>query len=198
MEDLSKNLIFVINIKYFEVSMKEQLENIINKTTHLFVSKGFYDTSIQDISLAVGLKKASIFHYFDTKESLLECIIRHAIRKEKGWLSKSFNADIISFKKQAFDYYSSDDASLVLISIMGGCLSHIHNNHKMAMQLILNHIESTVELLAEFIDDTKKIGYFNARKIAETIISDLHGTLLMAKVTGSISGLERWASYTDY
>ena len=55
-----------------KVSTKQRiLENAI----HLFASKGFTETSIRELSAACGIKEASIYNYFSSKNAILEYIL---------------------------------------------------------------------------------------------------------------------------
>lgn len=46
-------------------------ENIIEQSIRLFVSKGFSETSIQDIVDSLGVTKGTFYYYFNSKEELL-------------------------------------------------------------------------------------------------------------------------------
>lgn len=48
------------------------IENIQVSAQNLFREKGFAATSMADLANTVGLKKASIYHYFDSKENILK------------------------------------------------------------------------------------------------------------------------------
>ncbi len=45
-------------------------EQILDAATRLFARRGFDGTSLQDIADAVGIRKASLFHHFPSKEDL--------------------------------------------------------------------------------------------------------------------------------
>lgn len=47
---------------------------------HLFVSRGYTATSTRAIAAAVGLRQASIFHYYPRKEALLADLLDETIR----------------------------------------------------------------------------------------------------------------------
>ena len=48
-----------------------QCTNILKTAERLFASKGFKGTSLNDIAEEVGLRKATIYHYFKSKEEIL-------------------------------------------------------------------------------------------------------------------------------
>ena len=43
--------------------------------TNLFAAKGYTETTIREIASAVGLKGASIYNHFPSKNAILECIL---------------------------------------------------------------------------------------------------------------------------
>lgn len=55
---------------------KETKENIVNATLKLFSEKGYDGTSIKDITDLAGIPKSLFYHYFKSKEELLEFILQ--------------------------------------------------------------------------------------------------------------------------
>ncbi len=51
-------------------------DTILNTAEQLFFKKGFDETSIQDILDALEISKGGFYHYFDSKNALLEAICR--------------------------------------------------------------------------------------------------------------------------
>ncbi|GAA3619884.1 TetR/AcrR family transcriptional regulator [Microlunatus ginsengisoli] len=56
---------------------------IIDRATELFASRGFHETSLQDVADAVGSSKSGLLYHFPTKEALLEAVLR---RRDAGGL----------------------------------------------------------------------------------------------------------------
>ena len=48
---------------------------ILDAAQHLFYSKGYDETSIQDIIDAVGIAKGTFYHHFESKQELLDHLI---------------------------------------------------------------------------------------------------------------------------
>jgi AcrR family transcriptional regulator len=55
-------------VKEYEVRKKE----ILDTAQCLFLQKGYNRISIQDIIDTVGIAKGTFYHYFDSKEQLME------------------------------------------------------------------------------------------------------------------------------
>lgn len=55
---------------------QERWADILTAATELFSKNGFYASSMQDISDAVGIQKGSLYYYVDSKEDILFEILR--------------------------------------------------------------------------------------------------------------------------
>ncbi|MEM9910732.1 MAG: TetR/AcrR family transcriptional regulator [Pseudomonadota bacterium] len=62
--------------KINEVAMDPRRAEILQIATKLFLDKGFSGTSMADLSEAIGIKKASFYHHFRSKDELfISCVI---------------------------------------------------------------------------------------------------------------------------
>jgi AcrR family transcriptional regulator len=74
---------------------------IVEKATELFNLRGYWGVSMADISAACGFSKASIYHYFKTKDSLAAACVEAAC---KGFPLSSlypFPPDLEKFKENS-------------------------------------------------------------------------------------------------
>lgn len=55
-------------------------DDIIATTAKLFAEYGFHNTSMREISIAAGVSKATLYHYFVAKEDLLQSVLENGIR----------------------------------------------------------------------------------------------------------------------
>lgn len=60
--------------------MASREQEILDAARKLFREKGYYATTMQDIADAVGLQKASLYHYIRSKEALLLKIAGETMR----------------------------------------------------------------------------------------------------------------------
>lgn len=49
---------------------------ILDASAHLFATRGFADTTVRDIADAVEVLSGSLYHYFSSKEAILEAVMR--------------------------------------------------------------------------------------------------------------------------
>ncbi len=59
---------------------QERREEILAVAQELFFSKGYEDTSVQQIIDAVGIAKGTFYHYFDSKVDLLDALVASMTR----------------------------------------------------------------------------------------------------------------------
>ena len=56
--------------------MSSMKERIIDAAIDLFYQKGYFATSLNDVAKNIGIRKASIYHHYPSKESLLVNILQ--------------------------------------------------------------------------------------------------------------------------
>ena len=83
-----------------EVTTKER---ILNVAIDLFAVKGFDAVSLREIAEAAGVRKASLYYYFTTKDEILEQILEYVM--------ESWN------KSKVGKWSDSDDAEAQLVSM---------------------------------------------------------------------------------
>jgi AcrR family transcriptional regulator len=54
-------------------------EVILRHAARLFAEKGFERTSLQDVARSVGLSKAAVYHYFQTKQIIYDAIVENLL-----------------------------------------------------------------------------------------------------------------------
>ncbi|MES2073210.1 MAG: TetR/AcrR family transcriptional regulator [Pseudomonadota bacterium] len=60
-------------------------EQIVQVAQHLIQTRSYLGFSFQDIADQVGIRKASLYHHFPSKEALGEEVIREATQKFRDW-----------------------------------------------------------------------------------------------------------------
>ncbi|MCC6730958.1 MAG: TetR/AcrR family transcriptional regulator [Chthonomonadales bacterium] len=61
---------------------EERREQIVDAAARVFAAKGFGGASVRDIARAVGVTEGLLYHYFDSKEQLMDACLR-----ERTWRS---------------------------------------------------------------------------------------------------------------
>ncbi|PEP60060.1 TetR/AcrR family transcriptional regulator [Bacillus pseudomycoides] len=69
---------------------EERRNEILDTAEKLFVSKGYMKTTVNDILREIGIAKGTFYHYFKSKEEVMDAIITRIV-----------NADVVAAKKIA-------------------------------------------------------------------------------------------------
>jgi AcrR family transcriptional regulator len=70
-----------------ESPTKPRKEEILDVATALFAERGFEGTSMNDVAERVGMRKASLFYHFATKDALYEAVLDRLVREVGDGLS---------------------------------------------------------------------------------------------------------------
>lgn len=119
---------------------EKTVEQILSISYHLFLKKGYEQTTIQDIINELGMSKGAIYHHFKSKEEILEAIgdkkfadrnIFNKIKEEKNLnglqkLKRIFCNELENFEKQQFDKVASTllDNPKFVSMILNGTMKH--------------------------------------------------------------------------
>lgn len=60
-------------------SPDERREEFLDTAEHLFLEKGYENTTVSDIVTSMGLAKGAFYHYFGSKEDILTAIIERLV-----------------------------------------------------------------------------------------------------------------------
>jgi AcrR family transcriptional regulator len=71
---------------------KPRKEEILDVATALFAERGFEGTSMNDVAGRVGMRKASLFYHFETKDALYEAVLDRIVGDMAGSLSTAYGA----------------------------------------------------------------------------------------------------------
>lgn len=110
-------------------------ENIIEKSLHLFLTHGFSDTTMNMIGEAVGIRKASLYAHYKSKDDIARAVMDYLLH---GIEAHNLDYDAFSMKQ------------IVYMMIESGAM------HQPADQIQRHTIESLVEELLFFFPDYRK------------------------------------------
>lgn len=93
-----------------ELKRKQKREEIITSSEKLFFSKGYDDVSMNDIAKDAGMSKATLYLYFDNKDSLFFAIVLRGIKIMKSMVDEDVGCaekgidKIIAYRNAYFDF----------------------------------------------------------------------------------------------
>ena len=67
-------------------------QEIVEAALQLFQTKGYEQTAVQDVMGRLGIAKGTIYHYFESKEALLEAVIERVVEQDVERLNNLLTA----------------------------------------------------------------------------------------------------------
>jgi TetR/AcrR family transcriptional regulator, cholesterol catabolism regulator len=139
------------NKKHIEMRRK-----ILRAAAHLFATKGFDGTSVRKIADRSNLCVAGMFHYFPSKEDILNDIMIGFMDEGYRRLTEIYNSDqdLIEKLEEICKFYVQQYAGhrneLTILNIETKSLSHAHR------QIIVTKKRAYVKILKVLFDDLAK------------------------------------------
>lgn len=159
---------------------KNQKEEIITASLNLFRKNGYMPTSMTEIAKACNLLKGSVYHYFESKEAILDEVL---LRVEDYFESEIFNSN------------SKDPISAVIIindKILKYFLDHpdgcIFANVSLEAKSLHKSAEKKIRY---FFDCWTDVYYSNlrmlfsekkAKRMSQDYLNRIQGSLLIRKI----------------
>ena len=171
----------------------EARQRILDAAHRLFYASGLNAVSMDAVATAAGIKKANLFHYYPTKESLELAVLDHA--------AAGMNDRIACLAQQPYDPVGAvqrifDEASGLMREshCSGGCFfgnlaQEASDGNENIRQKVAEHLQAWTTELAAFLERWHRAGYFREdfepQMAAQAILSLLEGALLFSKASKS-------------
>ncbi len=152
----------------------ERRADIVNAARSLFLSKDYEKTTMQDVMESLGIAKGTIYHYFDSKEELLEAVVKDIVDKnfeEMQMRLKQINGNALE-KIQALAETGSiaEDNKPILEQL------HKPGNETLHLRLLVETLAKQAPLYASLIQQGCSEGIFktdSSLECAELILSGI-------------------------
>ena len=131
----------------FEAIRQERKDAILNAALYLFATRGYDATTTDAIAATINCSHGLIYHYFPTKESLIDAVFEYEIRP----ISRKIFENVNFLQKAKF----------VLIDVVEAFLRALKSNNDeyvWALHLILNlHVTSLTNPLMKQVDRKRNV-----------------------------------------
>ncbi|MCD3220668.1 TetR/AcrR family transcriptional regulator [Mammaliicoccus sciuri] len=159
--------------------MNGTFKKLIKIGVNKFSEKGYYGTSMQEISDELGIRKPSLYNYIDSKEDLfIKCL--EICEVENINIIQSINVESLSIQDSLisfFEKYMLDNYYLIKFHIQ---LSFVPNN-------IVYRVEEYNENLMNILNNQLKILYKNQRiKVEEIEFLSIIKPFMAGEIFGKI------------
>lgn len=136
-------------------------EDILSTAYSFFIEKGYEKTSIQDIINELGISKGAIYHYFKSKEEILQSVLLLEKEKANIYLDKLIQEADGCNAKEKIKYVLNRLMSDEKINTTNRFLLNQTNNSKAIIQSIIQTVNIDSIKFFEIIKDGVKDGSLN-------------------------------------
>lgn len=158
----------------------DRREDILAHSLRLFAEKGFNGTSIADIARAVGVTKATLYHYFPSKADILETFLAGkgdgtALISTIMQLPQPLSERLTLIAKTYLDHFCKEpDLGLIFLRESLGNAGHF-GTEKVKRQFLDRYYGRINALAAHLADEDELAGESEQgiRQLAESLIDAL-------------------------
>lgn len=167
---------------------------IIEKTAPIFNMKGYSGTSMQDITLATGLTKGSIYGNFKNKDEVALAVFQYNYEKMQTLFIQEISKKT-TYREKLMSYPELYEKFATERFPLGGCpimntaieADDTHPQLKaLAKKAMLFWKDSLVRLINKGIEKNEFKSTTNADENALTIIALIEGAIMMINLTGKL------------
>lgn len=176
----------------------EAREKILKAAFGLMYARGFTDVSMDDVAAAAGMKKANLFHYYRTKETLGLAVFDYASAQMRTQVEEQFSqgGDPIRLVEGMFtDVAKGMETSYCRGGCFIGNLAQELSDHYEKMRVKVSaYLKDWTATVARTLECGREEGYFRkdmqSKESAEAIVSLFEGATLVSKANRNTKPLE--------
>ena len=185
-------MILYLNTPHIMAKPKLDRKTLLKNSLSVFKSRGYHGTSVNDLAAANGLLKGSIYHYFDSKKSLmLEVLIalkEHYVAKV---FAKSYDEQLPPYERlrelavRAEEIFTFEETGDFFVNIG---LETMNTNPEF-LAVIKEFFRDWIGSLQDLY--LHVLGREEALMQAERVVAELEGSVIMMKLLGDVGYLKR-------
>ena len=182
-------------------------ENILVAAQDLIQTRSFHGFSFQDVADRVGIRKASLYHYFDSKDAVALAVLERAADWVRTQLTKVDGEDPAARLERYFDMFRDIHGKGERMC-PGGSFASVFGGVSSSVQSTLHRFTKLhLDLLESIIREGVERGQFQIkdqrpRDVAMQIFAGVQGALMIGRLTGDAHAIDAVAaefrSYLGY
>ena len=178
---------------------------IIEKTAPVFNSKGYAGTSINDLMVATGLTKGSIYGNFENKDEVALAAFDYNFERVVTYIRNKMDARTSSIDKLLV-YPETNRNFLKLEFLQSGCpINNTAAESDDTHPLLKEKAAKALQYWRERLENRIKIGIenneiksdINVNEFVSVLISLIQGSVIQVKVTGKIAPLNATMDFLE-
>ena len=175
-------------LTYRKVGAMDTRQKILNVAQRLIQTRSFHGFSFQDIAEEVGIRKASLYHYFDSKDQVAIAVLDRAADWVRAQMEKTEGQEPSQRLEAYFDMFRVIHGKGERMcpggsfgAVFGAVSSPIHAALHRFSQMHLNLLEG---IMREGVARGQfSIGDQRPREVAVQILASIQGALLTGRMT---------------
>lgn len=177
----------------------EARDCILQAAFKLFFRKGFKGVSVDDVAEAAGMKKANVFHYYPSKETLGMAVFESGAQKMRdqfsGFLAQG-KGDPIRAVESLFNNKISEmkEDCCKCGCFIGNAAQEMSDDNEPLREKVAAHIAAWMGELTDLLTRHRTAGYFRPTldpdSAAQAILSLYEGAVLLSKASRDVRALE--------
>jgi TetR/AcrR family transcriptional repressor of nem operon len=163
-------------------------EKILNSAQRLMQTRSFNGFSFQDVADEVGIRKASLYHYFDSKDAMALAVLDRAANWSKAEFKKIEEEEPVDRLEAYFDMFRAIHGKAERMC-PGGSFAAVFDAMSSPIQAALHrfaklHIDWLEDIVREGVQKSQfEIGNQRPRDVAMQILAGVQGALLSGRLT---------------
>lgn len=175
---------------------------IVEKTAPIFNMKGYAGTSLNDITVATGLTKGSIYGNFSNKDEVALAAFDYNLNNNVSKIEAEMSNQV-SIKGKLLVYVSIYQTFIVGAVSQGGCpilntAIDADDTHpalrEKALKAVLSWKNRIIKLVEEGISNQEIKAENNPEQVALTVIAMIEGGIMISRLTNK---LDNWNLIMD-
>jgi TetR/AcrR family transcriptional repressor of mexJK operon len=176
-----------------EAISKEKEEQIIAAARKVFARYGYSKTTMEDISAAVEMGKASLYYYFPNKEGLFQAAIlqeqNEFIKKTAAIFNKQNRAEkkLKTYAEERLEFFQE------LVNLGALSFNTVHDRHSVSLKMYETFAEKEIEIIKGIIREGINNGEFDPAippQYPSLLIHLLQGLRLKTIKTINVAGMD--------
>lgn len=176
----------------------ENREKILCAAYRLMYSHGYKGVSMDDVAKEAKVKKANLFHYYSSKESLGLAVFDYVVQgfQEKTAARLGAAADPVGMVSAMFDQACNGmkDQGCAGGCFAGNLAQELSDTNESMRLKVADHLRHWAAQMGKFFEEYKATGFFkkefDSQATAQAVIALFEGAMLLSKASRDIVPLQ--------